>query len=440
MRSRNVLTGVLLGAGSPRRDAALPPAPRAPARAGGRLLRRRVDGLAGEARRGRAAAAARPPDPSSCRLELSGSAGAILRRLPRDKARANGIRPGRVGRARTFEYEHSASSPGLLLARQASRNDTGRATDRRRARPPRCVSTPTSRGISCSASGRRSRYYLDKYRFETRSDLLGPLGERIAQVVAEPEPEAVRLAGPELGAVPLAAAASLASGLPFLIVRKEAKEYGTGNRLEGVLRGRRKRSVSSRTWSPRAAPRWPRSRALREAGLTCRTAVCVVDREEGGMDALARVAVRLRPLFRASELVWTCKSPALTAWLSQNRRTLLGSGAVLALSKAAGEGARDQAGSSSSVWRRRAALAVAEAGEAVDAVIESITDALEESAKRSPSPGFGKFTTQHRAARKGSTRGTHPRRCRSRRRGCRSSLPEAHSSRPFEAAEVATAG
>ncbi|MFL6012547.1 MAG: orotate phosphoribosyltransferase, partial [Gaiellaceae bacterium] len=73
-------------------------------------------------------------------------------------------------------------------------------------------------------SGKRSRYYLDKYRFETRPDLLGPLGERIARVVAEHEPEAVRLAGPELGAVPLAAAASLASGLPFLIVRKEAKE------------------------------------------------------------------------------------------------------------------------------------------------------------------------------------------------------------------------
>ena len=72
-------------------------------------------------------------------------------------------------------------------------------------------------------SGRRSRYYLDKYRFETRPDLLGPLGERIARAVAEHEPEAVRLAGPELGAVPLAAAASLASGLPFLIVRKEAK-------------------------------------------------------------------------------------------------------------------------------------------------------------------------------------------------------------------------
>ena len=49
--------------------------------------------------------------------------------------------------------------------------------------------------------------------------------------------------------------------------------------------------------------------ALREAGLTCSNAVCVVDREEGGVDALARVAVRLRPLFRASELVGLAKAP-----------------------------------------------------------------------------------------------------------------------------------
>jgi len=157
-------------------------------------------------------------------------------------------------------------------------------------------------------SGRRSPYYLDKYRFETRPDLLGPLGERIAQVVAEHDPEAVRLAGPELGAVPLATAASLASGLPFLIVRKEAKEYGTANRLEGVFEaGESVCLVEDVVTSGGAAV--DAIEALREAGLTCRTTVCVVDREEGGVDALARVAVRLRPLFLASELVGLEKAP-----------------------------------------------------------------------------------------------------------------------------------
>ena len=59
-------------------------------------------------------------------------------------------------------------------------------------------------------SGRRSRYYLDKYRFETRPELLGALGDRLARAVEEFEPAALRLAGPELGAVALSAAASLA--------------------------------------------------------------------------------------------------------------------------------------------------------------------------------------------------------------------------------------
>jgi orotate phosphoribosyltransferase len=158
-------------------------------------------------------------------------------------------------------------------------------------------------------SGKRSRYYLDKYRFETRPDILAALGERIAQAVAEFEPEAVRLAGPELGAVALAAAGSLASGLPFVIVRKAAKEYGTSNRLEGVYEdGDCVCLVEDVVTSGGAL--LEAVEALRDAGLTVRTAVCVVDREEGGADALARHAVRLRPIFRASEVLAVDKTPA----------------------------------------------------------------------------------------------------------------------------------
>src|SRR5215216_2516582 len=158
-------------------------------------------------------------------------------------------------------------------------------------------------------SGRRSSYYLDKYRFETRPDLLRPLGELIAAEVAAHEPEAALLAGPELGAVALAAAASLASELPFLIVRKEAKEYGTANRLEGVHEpGQCVCLVEDVVTSAGAAVE--AVDALRAAGLVVHTAVCVVDREEGGVDALARHAVRLRPLFRASEVLATAQVAA----------------------------------------------------------------------------------------------------------------------------------
>ena len=158
-------------------------------------------------------------------------------------------------------------------------------------------------------SGRRSRYYLDKYRFETRPELLGALGDLIGATVREHEPEVARLAGPELGAVALAAAASLASGLPFLIVRKGAKDYGTANRLEGVFEvGERVCLVEDVVTSAGAAIE--AVEALREAGLEVGTAVCVVDREEGGEDALAEKGVRLQALFRASELLNAPKSAA----------------------------------------------------------------------------------------------------------------------------------
>jgi orotate phosphoribosyltransferase len=158
-------------------------------------------------------------------------------------------------------------------------------------------------------SGRRSRYYLDKYRFETRPDLLAELGRRIADAVQEHEPDATLLAAPELGAVVLAAATALDSGVPFVIVRNEAKSYGTQNRLEGVFEpGSQTCLVEDVVTSGGAAVN--AVEALREAGLQCRTAVCVVDREEGGVDALARHAVRLRPLFRVSELVEATLVPA----------------------------------------------------------------------------------------------------------------------------------
>jgi orotate phosphoribosyltransferase len=150
-------------------------------------------------------------------------------------------------------------------------------------------------------SGKRSSYYLDKYRFETRPELLEALGERLAAAIAELEPDATRIAAPELGAVPLAAAASLASRLPFVIVRSEAKGYGTGNRLEGAFEaGERVVLVEDVVTSGGAAA--DAVRAVRQAALECQTAICVIDREEGGVDSLAHLGVRLHPLFRAVDV------------------------------------------------------------------------------------------------------------------------------------------
>jgi orotate phosphoribosyltransferase len=150
-------------------------------------------------------------------------------------------------------------------------------------------------------SGRRSSYYLDKYRLGTRPELLRALGKALAHAVGEHEPDAVRLAAPELGAVPLAAAAALETELPFVIVRKEAKQYGTANRIEGAFEpGERVCLIEDVVTSGGAAIE--AVHALREAGLLVESAVCVLEREEGGLEALALEGVRLRPLYFASDI------------------------------------------------------------------------------------------------------------------------------------------
>lgn len=81
-------------------------------------------------------------------------------------------------------------------------------------------------------SGRKSKYYLDKYLFETQPDILQELGKLFADYVA---PSTTLIAGAELGGVALAAAASLASSKPFVIIRNAKKDYGTSKPYEGKL-------------------------------------------------------------------------------------------------------------------------------------------------------------------------------------------------------------
>jgi orotate phosphoribosyltransferase len=150
-------------------------------------------------------------------------------------------------------------------------------------------------------SGRRSSVYLDKYRFETDPSLLAPLAEALAVEAARVDPDAHRLAGPELGAVPLVTALALRDGRTFVIVRGQTKEYGTANRLEGVYEaGERVLLVEDIVTSGGAA--LEAVVALREAGLIVERALCVLDRGEGGSEAMAEAGVTLHPLFGRADL------------------------------------------------------------------------------------------------------------------------------------------
>lgn len=149
-------------------------------------------------------------------------------------------------------------------------------------------------------SGRRSRFYLDKYLFETRPDLLRDIAGGLAAKLPAYEPFDV-LAGPELGAVAIVAALSLASGKPYVIVRKGEKGYGTQKTMEGRAKaGQRVVVVEDVVTSGGAA--LSAVDKLREAGLEVAGLLCVVDREEGGRTACEAAGVVFDPLFTATSL------------------------------------------------------------------------------------------------------------------------------------------
>lgn len=153
-------------------------------------------------------------------------------------------------------------------------------------------------------SGRRSKYYLDKYLFETQPQVLRGIVREMAMMIRDQLAsghEYQRLAAPELGGVVLGAGLSLELGLPLLLVRKLSKEYGTSKRIEGrYAPGEEVALIEDIVTSAGAAIM--AAEALREAGVVVKDLYCVVDREEGGAEAATAVGLTLRPLFTSSEL------------------------------------------------------------------------------------------------------------------------------------------
>ena len=148
------------------------------------------------------------------------------------------------------------------------------------------------------AHGGTSEYYVDKYRFETDPRCL----ETVAEAFADRIDDDAKLAGVALGAVPLAAATSVVAGVPYVIARKQRKEYGTANLIEGRLEEGEEVVVLEDIVTT-GTSLVDAIEALREAGATVERALVVVDREEGGRENVEEAGVELEALVTASELL-----------------------------------------------------------------------------------------------------------------------------------------
>lgn len=154
------------------------------------------------------------------------------------------------------------------------------------------------RGEFLLRSGRTATEYFDKYRFEADPVLL----DRLAGAMAALVPAGTQvLAGLEMGGIAVVAALGRHTGLPCAFVRKTAKAYGTARLAEGAdIAGRRVLIVEDVVTSGGQIA--ISARQLRASGAEIDSALCVIDREEGGAAALAGDGIALGALLTRTDL------------------------------------------------------------------------------------------------------------------------------------------
>ncbi len=149
------------------------------------------------------------------------------------------------------------------------------------------------------SSGRESDYYVDMKKAITDPHILSQVSKIISQLISDDDIDLV--AGPALGAVPIATAVALHSGIPMLMIRKAQKDYGTSQLIEGELKAGDKvivvEDVTTTGHSLLKAVR-----AVQDNGGVVERTFVVVDREEGAVEELKKQGVTLEPLVSISEV------------------------------------------------------------------------------------------------------------------------------------------
>jgi orotate phosphoribosyltransferase len=149
-------------------------------------------------------------------------------------------------------------------------------------------------------SGQVANVYFDKYQFEADPELLKAVADLATPLV----PEGVDLlAGLELGGVPVATALSFVTGISQILVRKQAKTYGTAKLAEGPdINGKKLLVVEDviTTGGQVVAS----TNDLRALGANIDTVICVIDRrpDPSEPDKLSAAGLEVLSLFRAEDL------------------------------------------------------------------------------------------------------------------------------------------
>jgi len=160
--------------------------------------------------------------------------------------------------------------------------------------------TPTFR----LASGRMSQFYIDCKTTTLTPEGLILTGEVIFERIKMYNVQGV--GGLEFGAIPLALATSIHAfrqgvSLQAFVVRKQAKERGLKKVIEGQI-GEGDRVVVLEDVVTTGGSSLTAVERLREAGIEIDHILAIVDREEGGKEAIIQAGLRLESLFTLDDL------------------------------------------------------------------------------------------------------------------------------------------
>jgi len=150
------------------------------------------------------------------------------------------------------------------------------------------------------ASGVRSPIYVNLRVVPSYPESFATVTEELSKVVKKINPDVI--AGAETAGIPLAAAISLKTKIPMIYVRKRPKGYGMNQLIEGELQKGQK-VVLVDDMATNAFSKLKFIDGIKQADGVVEDVVIVLDREQGGADALAKENVKLRSLITLKELL-----------------------------------------------------------------------------------------------------------------------------------------
>lgn len=152
------------------------------------------------------------------------------------------------------------------------------------------------------SSGKKSSYYVDIKKASSVPEVLSLICDEVETLIDREGIVFDRIAGVVLGSVPLAVALSLQIEVPYVMVRKSKKGYGTGNEIEGDL-SEDDRVLVIEDVVTTASSAMEAIQSLREAGATVEDLIVIVDRQEGAEGRLNAIDVRLHSVLKAEDLL-----------------------------------------------------------------------------------------------------------------------------------------